>query len=79
MDWCGVSTAVAAHSYINGNGVTASQIFDIGVGVALTALTVSNPVFLVGFGVYAALDAYGAFDDLKESVGGDTVVLKRDN
>lgn len=68
---------VIANSYVNGKGITASQMFDFGVAAILTIATVTNPVLLVGFGVYGLLDAAGVFSDLKEGLGGDTVVLKR--
>ena len=75
----GLNLAVVANSYINGNGITKSQLFDLGVGVVLGTLTVTNPVFLKGFGVYGLLDFQGVFKDLKQSLGGNDIVLRRDH
>jgi hypothetical protein len=63
------------HSY-NSDGITASQAVDLAVGVGLSLLTITNPAFLIGFGVYGLLDAAGAFDGIKESLRGDTVIFK---
>jgi hypothetical protein len=49
----------AAYNYAYGDGITASQAFDFAVTGVLTALTVTNPVLLIGFGVYGVLDAAG--------------------
>lgn len=68
---------VAYYDYQWGDGVTASQAFDFGVGVVLTAATITNPALLVGFGVYGALDALGTFDGIKSGLGGNTIILKR--
>lgn len=52
------------------------QVADVAIAVGLAALTISNPVALVGFGIYGILDATGALDSIKNSLGGDTVILK---
>jgi hypothetical protein len=49
----------------------------LGIAVALSFVAVSNPSGLVALGVYGFLDASGALDDLKESLGSETVILKR--
>lgn len=72
-----ISGGAAAYNYAYGDGITASQAFDFAVTGVLTVLTVTNPVLLIGFGVYGVLDAAGAFDVIKESLGGNTVILKR--
>jgi hypothetical protein len=72
-----ISGGSAAYNYAYGDGITASQAFDFAVTGALTLLTVTNPVLLVVFGVYGVLDAVGAFNGIKESLGGNSVILKR--
>lgn len=67
----------AVYNYAYGDGITASQAFDFAVTGVLTVLTVTNPVLLIGFGVYGILDAKGVFDGIKESLGGNTIILKR--
>lgn len=62
--------------YVGGKDLTAGQLFDVGLSVTLAIVTVSNPFALVGFAAYGILDATGALDSIKSSLGGDTVILK---
>lgn len=71
-----LTTGKVAMDYFNGKDLTAGQLFDVGVAVGLAVITISNPIALVGFGVYGLLDATGALDSIKSSLGGDTVILK---
>lgn len=71
-----LTTGKVAIEYFHGKDLTAGQVFDIGVSVVLAVATISNPVALVGFAAYGILDATGALDSIKSSLGGDTVILK---
>lgn len=73
----GIMGLSAVYDYGWGDGITASQAFDFGVGVVLTAATITNPALLVGFGVYGVLDGLGAFDGVKAGLGGKTIIFKR--
>jgi len=73
-----ISATSLGYKYAYGDGITASQAFDFAVAGVLTVVTVTNPALLIGFGLYGILDAAGAFDGVKESLGGDTIILKRE-
>ncbi|HET9056596.1 MAG TPA: RHS repeat-associated core domain-containing protein [Chitinophagaceae bacterium] len=67
-----------ADKYINGDGITKKDVLDAGVSVILTVVAISNPASLVVVGIYGLLDAFGAFDGIKNAIGAnDDVFLKR--
>ncbi len=61
------------------SGITRKDIFDGAVSGVLLAITVTNPIGLIGLGIYGLLDASGILYGAKEAVGIDeTVVAKHD-
>jgi RHS repeat-associated protein len=67
------------YNYLWGDGITNKQVFDASVSIILSAVTISNPAFLIGVGIYGLLDSFGTFDGLKESIGAnDDIMLKRE-
>jgi RHS repeat-associated protein len=70
-----VSTGHIVMKAMNGQQVTAGELVDAGIGIILSVAAITNPVALVGIGIFSVLDMYGAFDGLKESLGGNTVVF----
>ncbi|WP_161964078.1 DUF6443 domain-containing protein [Chitinophaga flava] len=79
LGWVGAGlTAVnLANKYVmDGEGLTRKDLFDAAISVTLAVVSISNPIGLVGLGVYGFLDATGALDNIKAYVGiDDTVVL----
>jgi hypothetical protein len=71
-----ITIGTTAYGFFNGKDLTYGQIFDMGLTVGLTILTVSNPIGLVALGVYGVLDAGGAFDGIKESLGANNVAVE---
>ena len=58
-----------------GEEITASRLFDTGIGILFSVIAISNPVGLVLLAAYTIGDSLGAFDGIKESLGGNTVII----
>lgn len=61
----------------NGNAIKTSQLVDFGIGAGLSILTVTNPVAIIGLGVYGVADSYGAFDSIKKEYLNQTIIPKK--
>ncbi|MBL7868456.1 MAG: VCBS repeat-containing protein [Flavobacterium lindanitolerans] len=72
----GMTATKVGYDFINGKDLTAGQVFDVALSATLAVVAFSNPIALVGFGIYGVLDATGALDSVKQSLGGDTVIWK---
>ncbi len=68
LGYVGVAFSVAklGNDLLSGKELKSSQILDLGINITLSVLTISNPVAIVGLGVYSVMDAYGVFDKYKE-------------
>lgn len=69
------------YNWANGQDVTASQAADLAIGAGLillggTVAVFSAPAALIAVGAYGVLDSVGAFDGIKESLGGNTVIIE---
>lgn len=71
---------LTAVKWYNGSDVTACEIVDIGISVGLIAAgglaIISAPAVLVTMGNLGVLDSIGAFDQIKSSLGGRSVVFQ---
>ena len=63
------------YDILAGEQITAGRLVDTTIGIVLSLAAITNPIFLVGLGIYAIADAYGVLDDIKSSLGGDTVII----
>lgn len=59
---------------MTGKEIKTRDVVDFGIGVALSVVAVSNPIGIIGLGIYGILDAYGAFDGIKEEYLGQTLI-----
>jgi hypothetical protein len=71
-----LSAGVLTYKYFD-EGITKKDLFDAAISVTLMALTISNPIGIIGLGVYGLIDATGALDGIKNWMGfGDQVIFK---
>ena len=75
--WAGTiyNSGTLLYDGLAGEEITASRIADSLIGVGLSAIAISNPIGWIALGVYALADSHGAFDGIKESLGGNTVIF----
>lgn len=64
------------YDYTSGEGVSASQIFDLGVSGLLLGLSFSHPLVLSGLAAYSILDMAGALDGIKGALGGNMIIIQ---
>ena len=83
LGWAGVglNAGIIGYNWANGQDVTASQAADLAIGAGLilrggTVAVFSAPAALIAVGAYGVLDSVGAFDGIKESLGGNTVIVE---
>jgi len=77
----GLNAGIVGYNWANGQDVTASQVADLAIGAGLillggTVAVFSAPAALMAVGSYGILDAVGAFNGIKESLGGNKVVFE---
>ncbi|MCO4291318.1 hypothetical protein NF867_00390 [Solitalea sp. MAHUQ-68] len=75
LGWAGVvvSGAALASKALTGQEIKTRDLVDFGVGVFFSAVTIVNPVFMVGVGIYAVADMSGALDGLKNEYLNQTI------
>ncbi len=71
----GLTLTNLGYKYFSGEGITRKEAFDAGLSIVLSFVAISNPVALVGLGIYGILDASGALDGIKAKVGLDDRLL----
>ncbi|UKJ06178.1 RHS repeat-associated core domain-containing protein [Solitalea lacus] len=69
-----VSTLSLGNKYFTGQEIKTSDLVDFGIGIVLSAATISNPVFIVGLGIYSVADMSGALDGIKKEYLNQTIV-----
>lgn len=63
-----------AYKYNTGKEIKTRDLVDFGIGAALSVIAISNPIGILALGIYGIADAYGAFDGIKETYLGQTVI-----
>ncbi|MBN8640704.1 MAG: hypothetical protein J0L86_02740 [Flavobacteriales bacterium] len=71
-----LTVANIGYKYSQGEDITYGDAADVVVSGLLTFVALSNPFGIVALGVYGLLDAGGAFDGIKSSLGGDNVLFE---
>jgi hypothetical protein len=69
-----VNGAHLLYKGMSGQEVKTRDLVDFGIGVGLSLLTISNPIGIIGLGVYGLMDAYGIFDGFKNEYLGQTII-----
>lgn len=71
-----LTAANLTYKYFN-DGITRKDIFDGVVSAALLAVTVTNPIGLVGLAAYGFADSVGLLDGIKDFFGADDTVVRK--
>lgn len=78
LGYVGIALTVANLGYkytVKGEAITRKDALDAAITITLSVIAISNPFALVGLGVYGLLDATGALDGIKASMGFDDTPL----
>ena len=64
------------YDFTHGKDLTYGQVFDVALTGLLMVATFTNPVAIAGFAAYGILDATGALDSIKSSIGFDKTIIE---